>query len=375
MSLKMLERFVIGLLLADWASGNPTKTEKQCRDYVLPVTITSSNFVWALPPLQDDFDITSFTTDLTRWDSSQTFAPITTPAEVTADYKIGGTFCTPRTGGSGTVLLASHGLGFDRSYWDPEFEPEKYSFVDYAVERGYSVFFYDRLGVSKSSVVSGYVSQVSNQVAILEQLVKQLKAGKFGMKPKSVVLLGHSFGSVISNVLLTSNPDIVDAAVLTGIGYETPSSAETFLAWQPRLARLQSPGRWRQLDGGYITWVDIFSNINTFFKVPFYDIKVAKAADDNKQPFSLMEVITLTISNLTAPAFTGPVMVLSGEYDYIFCTGFCGGILTPGAEKAFSASKDLQVYMQPNSGHGINLSLNATGAFEVITTFLAKHGF
>lgn len=49
------------------------------------------------------------------------------------------------------------------SYWDPEFEPENYSFVDYAIARGYSVFYYDRLGLGKSSVlVSPPVSPASH---------------------------------------------------------------------------------------------------------------------------------------------------------------------------------------------------------------------
>jgi alpha-beta hydrolase superfamily lysophospholipase len=105
---------------------------------------------------------------------------------------------------------------------------------------------------------------VNIQEVILEQLVAQIRSGKFGPKPKKVVLLGHSFGSVISNAVLAKNTSIVDGAILTGIGYENPSSAETFLSWQPKLARIQSPARWRQLDGGYITWVDMFSNIATY---------------------------------------------------------------------------------------------------------------
>jgi pimeloyl-ACP methyl ester carboxylesterase len=143
------------------------------------------------------------------------------------------------------------------------------------------VFYYDRLGLGKSSMfvlskslfmkypltfqsVSGYVAQVSIQEAILEQLVTRIRSGAFGEKPKHVVLLGHSFGSVISNDVLVKNPGLVDAAILTGIGYENPSNTETFLMWQPKLARLQSPARWGQLDGGYITWVDVFANIATY---------------------------------------------------------------------------------------------------------------
>tara|TARA_R110002060_G_scaffold3426_3_gene5396 strand:+ start:3132 stop:3338 length:207 start_codon:yes stop_codon:yes gene_type:complete len=67
---------------------------------------------------------------------------------------------------------------------------------------------------------------------------------------------------VISNALLVSNPGLVNGAVLTGISYKTPDTAVAFEAWQSRLARVQSPGRWRQLDGGYTTWVDIFANVN-----------------------------------------------------------------------------------------------------------------
>lgn len=37
------------------------------------------------------------------------------------------------------------------SYWNSPYEPDKYNFVQYAVARGYSVFFYDRLGVGKST--------------------------------------------------------------------------------------------------------------------------------------------------------------------------------------------------------------------------------
>lgn len=76
------------------------------------------------------------------------------------------------------------------------------------------------------------------------------------------MLVGHSFGSIISNSLLISNPSLVDGAVLTGIGYAVPDSAVSFEGWNPRLARLQEPGRFRQLDGGYVTWVDIFANVN-----------------------------------------------------------------------------------------------------------------
>lgn len=155
----------------------------------------------------------------------------------------------------------------------------------------------------------------------------QIKAGKFFSAPKNLVLVGHSFGSVVSNSLLATNPSIVDGAVLIGIGYSVPSTPINFEAWQPRLARLASPERWRQLDGGYVTWVDILQCqyvrpsphlgihiraidlLARFFHTPFYDPEVVEYAEANKQPFGLMETITIGLTNFNSPNFTGPVMV------------------------------------------------------------------
>ncbi|KAH9205469.1 Alpha/Beta hydrolase protein [Leptodontidium sp. 2 PMI_412] len=370
----MLSILALSPLLASLAFAHPREETKICKDYVLPVTITSGAYVWGLPTLDTDYDVTTFTANLSRWDANVTFHPISGfSPQVTASYKIAGTFCAPAKGNSKTVLLASHGLGFDRTYWSPSIQPEKYSFVDFAISKGYSVFFYDRLGVSKSSVVSGYVNQVSIQVAILEQLIDQIRAGTFSSKPKNVVLIGHSFGSVISNAILVSKPGLVDGAVLTGISYKVPDTSVAFEAWQPRLARAQSPGRWRQLDGGYTTWVDIFANANVFFKYPFYDREVVEYSEATKQPFALMEVITLAITDLHSPKYTGPVLMISGENDLVFCNGDCAPIIKAPAVERFNATKNLEVYVQPRSGHAINYSLNATGAYGVITNFLAAN--
>jgi hypothetical protein len=67
----------------------------------------------------------------------------------------------------------------------------------------------------------------------------------------------------VSNALLASSPARVDGAILTGIGYKVPDTSVAFEAWQPRLASLQSPKRWRHLDGGDVTWVDVYANLNT----------------------------------------------------------------------------------------------------------------
>lgn len=58
------------------------------------------------------------------------------------------------TGGYCRKVLTIHDdlANISNNYWDPYIQPEKYSFVDFAISKGHSVFYYDRLGLSKSAV-------------------------------------------------------------------------------------------------------------------------------------------------------------------------------------------------------------------------------
>lgn len=110
----IFQGIAIGAVLANIVTSNPTNSFKQCEDYVLPVSTSTFNYIWALPELETNYDATALTTDLGRWDANVSFHPIVTGAPTTASYQIAGTFCAPSKGGSETVLLASHGFGFDR---------------------------------------------------------------------------------------------------------------------------------------------------------------------------------------------------------------------------------------------------------------------
>jgi len=113
---KMQSQLLISLLLVVLTAANPIQPQKTCKDYTLPITTTTLNFIWGLPELETNYDATTFTTNLSTWNAATTFNPISGAAEATADYKISGTFCAPTKGGSETVLLATHGLGFDRRF-------------------------------------------------------------------------------------------------------------------------------------------------------------------------------------------------------------------------------------------------------------------
>ncbi|KFY94557.1 hypothetical protein V500_03154 [Pseudogymnoascus sp. VKM F-4518 (FW-2643)] len=298
--------------------GDHRQTTAVCQDYTIPVTVTSDNFPFVLPKFDTNLDVADFTTQLGRRDAAESFIPFGAPVTEMANYKISGTFCTPKNkvaGHESTVLLASHGLGFDRRYWDASFDPEHYSFKDYVISKGYSIFFYDRLGTGSSQKVSGYTNQANIQVAILAELTSAIRLGKLTGsmgKPKAIVLVGHSFGSFISNALISAQPTIADAVILTGISYAGGTPGVVASAFQPRSAASQSPDKWRHLDNGYVTWVDVFANINTFFKKPLYDPAVAVFTEEHKQPFAYSELISLSLLNLDAGNFTGPALCHDG---------------------------------------------------------------
>jgi pimeloyl-ACP methyl ester carboxylesterase len=68
--------------------------------------------------------------------------------------------------------------------------------------------------------VSGYQNQLSIQVEIAKQLAHIVRSGKYPGsigKPKSLVLVGHSFGSSISAGVAVAEPDLIDGVIMTGM--------------------------------------------------------------------------------------------------------------------------------------------------------------
>jgi pimeloyl-ACP methyl ester carboxylesterase len=95
----------------------------------------------------------------------------------------------------------------------------KYSFTDYVVQCAYSVFYWDKLSAGRSQVISWYKSQTSIHVAIAQQIARTIRSGKLGVNPSKLVIIGHSLGSAISNGIVTNDPKVADAVILTGLVY------------------------------------------------------------------------------------------------------------------------------------------------------------
>ncbi len=164
--------------------------------------------------------------------------------------------------------------------------------------------------------------------------------------------------------------------ILTGYGLNGGSGQLSLEGFAPRVARFQRPRSFIALDPGYITTKDVFSNIHNFFKGPAYDRDVARYSELTKQPFAISEFYSLLpqfVSN-DAANFTGPALIITGEFDFIICGGYCPGVLDEPLRTIFRGSSNFEAYVQPKAGHGTNLATNATGFYGVIFDFLGKHG-
>lgn len=214
----------------------------------------------------------------------------------------------------------------------------------------------------------------------MASLAKSLRNGQYTGtigKPESIVLVGHSFGSITSNNLIAKYPKLVDGAVLTAIAYAPVPDQRNLLieTAAPRIASNISPSQSIDLDTGYLTFADIYAHINAFFKGPNYEVDVAKYANTLVAPFAITEYIGPGASFLS-PDFEGPVLVTSGEFDIAVCGGECYSTFEQQNLTAlFPKSRLLEGYVHPGAGHGINFGKNATGFYTVITEFLDKSGF
>ncbi|KAG4425952.1 hypothetical protein IFR04_000896 [Cadophora malorum] len=306
---------LITSMLMGAVSAIDNTSGKSCVDSTFLTSVYTNDLIWGRPKIGSDIDLTSLIFDFNRQDFMTTFNPVAGVQNNTRhDFNIAYTYYR---------------------YWDSGYQPGNYSFVDFAVTKGYSVLFYDRVGAGQSTVISGYDSQFSIHVDVLQDIIGPAKGGYITPQtrmspkyvPKKVVLMGHSVGSIATNALVAAQPDIADGIVLSG-----------------------------------------------FYKVPNLDKRAVKYVFDSSWPIAIMEFFSIATSNFASPGVKAPVLFINGEYDYIFCGGYCPGSLEPAARSFLPASIGYESYIQPNTGHILNTAPNTTGTYQAITNFLAKNG-
>ncbi|KAJ5781328.1 hypothetical protein N7457_006488 [Penicillium paradoxum] len=366
-----------------WALTAGVTTAKTCYDVTVEVPVTARNGVFdnIITP-ETNFDATSFVLASTKQGGNITEAALSGYATVSKLYNISAQYCMPKSTGSSayTLQILTHGMGFDKTYWDLPYNDYNYSYVEYALSQGYHTLSYDRLGLGKSSHGDAKNEiQAFLEIEGLAQLTRMVRNGEIShiKTPSKIVHVGHSFGSSQTVALSAMYPDLSDALVLTG--WSTSADYMPMFLTGANFQQARLNGKNSDYTGGYLTSGDVGSNVYLFFYPPHFDTELLEFVEENKQPMTIGELMTIT--GLPAQSnFTGPVYVIDGENDVPFCGGDCshtGGTsasFPAAAEKLFPSASAFVAYIHPNTGHAINVHYNATGAYKEIHDFLGAHG-
>ncbi|KAI5271244.1 alpha/beta-hydrolase [Aureobasidium subglaciale] len=297
---------------------------------------------------------------------------------ITGNYTIGATLCMPANGTiPSSVQLLTHGIGFDRYYWD--FAPG-YSYVDYAVGQGYATFSYDRLGVGKSATPDPVqVVQGPLEASIANQLALSLRNSAFANANFSTVIgVGHSFGSAITQSVTHNHPSTFDAAILTGFSGNQTAIAAFVTALNLQIASQNQPYRFSGLNNGYLVDYSAVSNQYGFFRSPNFDPAILAAGEAAKGTVTFGELFTQAAIAGVASNFTGPVAIVNGDADLPFCFGNCSypmNLAQAAVTMLYPAASATGNYLAPLTGHGVNLHYTALDAYKYIGSFLKQNRY
>ncbi|KAL4733972.1 Alpha/beta hydrolase family-domain-containing protein [Aspergillus similis] len=372
------------------AAAAPTaqsNASRPCVDMLLSLPITANNSIYDIPRVDSSIDAVNYVWDLDHWSAPNSTERVRGARPVHETFAISAQLCVPRASNKAGILqIATHGFGFDKRYWDAELHPDKYSYVDAALNAGYSILTYDRLSVGHSDKPDAYeVVQVPVETEILKELAVLARSGALAEKASSirvpsfdkVVLVGHSYGSGLTIAVLATYPSIADGAVSTGLIPNTQFGVAGQRAFGLEYAPASDPSRFGDRGSGYLVQNTESSLQQIFFKKGFFEPELLKYANGIKETGTAGEFVSFPAA-LAVPAagFKGPILFALAEYDMGTCLGDCKGMydLKTLRDEMFPHAGDVSVHIQPGSGHALTMHVNATGHYEAIFAYLAEHG-
>lgn len=151
----------------------------QCKDFFIPITSVAPSYELGFPPLADQLQAVAFLLEITNRDAASAPSPFTGVQNVTLDLEISVRFCEPDPGCEkfDIVQVLTHGLGFDKTYWDFGGTNSSYDYILAATNAGYSTLSYDRIGTGLSSVPDPYtIGQAPIELAVLTTLTEKLRS-------------------------------------------------------------------------------------------------------------------------------------------------------------------------------------------------------
>lgn len=301
-------------------------TARQCKNLTIPITASAPNGVFSLDAPANNIEVTNFILNLGQQGSNYTEEVLESIKSFTGDYEIAATYCEPDHGPSSVLQILTHGIGFDRSYWDVPFNNYNYSYVAEAVDQyGYSTFTWDRLGIGMSSLGDPVQEiQALLEVDALKELTLAIKAGKVDGIPncfEKYTHAGHSFGAQHTYALAGFYPDITDGITLQG--FSQNGSFVPFFLYGGNFIQANTVDALSKYPDGYMAAGNPSGVQTNFFSPGHFDPEILAFAASTGQPVTVGELLTIGGEVAFVSQYAGPVHIVTGGRDVPYCGGDC----------------------------------------------------
>ncbi|KAK2602131.1 hypothetical protein N8I77_008689 [Diaporthe amygdali] len=355
---------------------------RKCIDLSIDVPVVSRNAVFNQTTPTTDIEVTNFALDLTRQGHNRTNEVLTGYANIKKTYTVAATYCEPDSGPSKTLQLLTHGIGFDRTYWDLSINDYNYSYVAVANDDyGYSTFAWDRLGIAQSQHGEAVNEiQSSLEIAALYTLTKQLREGSIdGISCgfDKVVHVGHSFGSIQSYSLAVLHPGASDGLILTG--FSQASQFVPYFALGANFVAANGLPPFLTYPDGYLASSDPSGVQTDFFSPGAFDPALLDLATASGKPVTVGELLTISAATAMKNPLKGPVLIITGGRDIPFCGGDClltGSSLPNFLEMSkpmFPSASKFEAIVVGEAGHGLNLEYSHPFTYGKILDFVTQN--
>ena len=286
---------------------------------------------------------------------------------------IAGRLCVPA--GATSIQLLLHGITYGQYYWDLPFQPDTYSYVAAANRAGYATLNIDRLGVGDSFHPSSVLVSLESQVDVAHQVIQALRSGQVGGTAfQKVVLVGHSYGSLISFTTAGRHQN-VDALVATGASHR-PNVVNIITRIPTGPAVLDPKFVASGLDIGYVTTRPGARTV--FYNTQNTDPAVIALDEQLKQTETVAEQITVLPTFLfnASKQINIPVLAVNSTDEPFFCNGLltadCSSkeALIASERPFYGPGVTFDALVVPNAGHNVTLALSAPQTLAAIQHWL-----
>ncbi|KAJ9637028.1 hypothetical protein H2204_004952 [Knufia peltigerae] len=356
--------------VAHATTRGPSASSSVCKEFDVAIPASAPGARYDLRTVDTDLDAAAWAIESSAWSAPPGNELVLENITISGTYNIHGRLCAPSVGGGGVLQIASHGAHYDGRYWDAD--PPGHSYVDAALDAGYSILTYDRLSAGRSDHPDAYTGvQAPLELEILRELTTLARNGTLasvtgvGAAPNKTVHVGHSYGSFLTTAFIATYPELTEGAVITGFVLNRYLGSVGDAPWAVRRAPDRPPG--------YVLCEKVGIQ-NLFFAGDFTQAQL-DLGDSLKQAVPVAEITSgYELLGATGP-FKGPIHYMLAEKDFYICGGDCRGLYSvPQQYKIFPNASDIQIDLQPDTGHALPMHNNATAGFQVSFDFLAKHG-